>query len=88
MDGHVASLALERQARVVTSDPGDLSRWGVPPRLWCAADQSGHKVFPRNVLCAGWGLAVGLAWTVGEYGGEAAVLGRAERPRLGHLTDR
>lgn len=30
--GHVASLALGRPARVVTSDPDDLSRWGVDPQ--------------------------------------------------------
>lgn len=30
VDGHVASIALERHARVVTSDPVDLRRWGVP----------------------------------------------------------
>jgi len=32
IDGHVASLALGRPARVVTSDPDGLSRWGVEPR--------------------------------------------------------
>lgn len=30
VDGHVAVLALERSAIVVTSDPADIVRWGVP----------------------------------------------------------
>lgn len=30
VDGHVASLALGRGTRVVTSDPDDLIGWGVP----------------------------------------------------------
>lgn len=32
VDGHVALLALERAAVVVTSDPADLVVWGVDPR--------------------------------------------------------
>jgi predicted nucleic acid-binding protein len=31
VDGHVATLALERGAIVLTSDPDDMARWGVPP---------------------------------------------------------
>jgi predicted nucleic acid-binding protein len=31
VDGHVAMLALELNAVVVTSDPADITRWGVPP---------------------------------------------------------
>lgn len=30
VDGHVALIADDQGARVVTSDPGDLARWGVP----------------------------------------------------------
>lgn len=30
VDGHVALMALERDALVLTSDPGDIVRWGVP----------------------------------------------------------
>jgi predicted nucleic acid-binding protein len=30
VDGHVAVIALERNAVVLTSDPDDISRWGVP----------------------------------------------------------
>lgn len=30
VDGHVALMALERDALVLTSDPGDIARWGVP----------------------------------------------------------
>jgi predicted nucleic acid-binding protein len=30
VDGHVAIMALERDAVVLTSDPGDIARWGVP----------------------------------------------------------
>jgi predicted nucleic acid-binding protein len=30
VDGHVASLALARRTRVVTSDPDDLLGWGLP----------------------------------------------------------
>ncbi|MCZ7682808.1 MAG: PIN domain-containing protein [Sandaracinaceae bacterium] len=30
VDGHVALIALERDAVVLTSDPEDLVRWGVP----------------------------------------------------------
>lgn len=30
VDGHVAAIALERDAVVLTSDPDDISRWGVP----------------------------------------------------------
>ena len=34
VDGHVASLALKRDAIVVTSDPGDIALWGVEaPRI-------------------------------------------------------
>lgn len=29
VDGHVALLAMERQALVLTSDPDDICRWGV-----------------------------------------------------------
>jgi len=29
VDGHVATIALERDAVVVTSDPDDIARWGV-----------------------------------------------------------
>jgi predicted nucleic acid-binding protein len=29
VDGHVAMIALERDAVVVTSDPEDMARWGV-----------------------------------------------------------
>jgi hypothetical protein len=29
VDGHIASLALGRGARVITSDPDDLVQWGV-----------------------------------------------------------
>jgi predicted nucleic acid-binding protein len=29
VDGHVAIIALERDAMVVTSDPDDIARWGV-----------------------------------------------------------
>lgn len=32
VDGHVASLALERDATVITSDPADIARWGVETR--------------------------------------------------------
>jgi predicted nucleic acid-binding protein len=32
VDGHVAVLALERGARVMTSDPADIARWGVDGR--------------------------------------------------------
>jgi predicted nucleic acid-binding protein len=32
VDGHVASLALERDAIVITSDPKDIARWGVETR--------------------------------------------------------
>lgn len=32
VDGHVAVLALERDAVVVTSDPEDITVWGVDPR--------------------------------------------------------
>lgn len=31
IDGHIAMIALERQAAVLTSDPDDIFRWGVPP---------------------------------------------------------
>jgi predicted nucleic acid-binding protein len=31
VDGHVAMLALELNAIVLTSDPTDIARWGVPP---------------------------------------------------------
>ena len=30
VDGHVAIIALDRDAVVLTSDPGDIARWGVP----------------------------------------------------------
>ena len=30
VDGHVALMAIERDAVVLTSDPGDIARWGVP----------------------------------------------------------
>jgi hypothetical protein len=30
VDGHVALIALDRDAAVLTSDPGDIARWGVP----------------------------------------------------------
>lgn len=30
VDGHVALMALERDALVLTSDAGDIARWGVP----------------------------------------------------------
>jgi predicted nucleic acid-binding protein len=30
VDGHVALIALERDAVVLTSDPDDIARWGVP----------------------------------------------------------
>lgn len=30
VDGHVSLMALEREALVLTSDPGDIARWGVP----------------------------------------------------------
>jgi predicted nucleic acid-binding protein len=30
VDGHVAMIALEREAVVLTSDPDDIARWGVP----------------------------------------------------------
>jgi hypothetical protein len=30
VDGHVAILALDRDAVVLTSDPDDIARWGVP----------------------------------------------------------
>jgi len=30
VDGHVAVIALDRDAVVLTSDPGDIARWGVP----------------------------------------------------------
>ena len=32
VDGHVALIALERDAIVVTSDPDDIERWGVDKR--------------------------------------------------------
>lgn len=31
VDGHVAMLALELNAIVLTSDPADIAGWGVPP---------------------------------------------------------
>jgi predicted nucleic acid-binding protein len=31
VDGHIAALALERDAVVMTSDPEDIARWGVLP---------------------------------------------------------
>ena len=30
VDGHIAVIALDREALVLTSDPADISRWGVP----------------------------------------------------------
>jgi hypothetical protein len=30
VDGHVAIIALDRDAVVLTSDPRDIARWGVP----------------------------------------------------------
>lgn len=30
VDGHVALIALDRDAVVLTSDPKDIARWGVP----------------------------------------------------------
>jgi predicted nucleic acid-binding protein len=30
VDGHVAIIALDRDAVVLTTDPGDIARWGVP----------------------------------------------------------
>lgn len=30
VDGHVAIIALDRDAVVLTSDPDDIARWGVP----------------------------------------------------------
>ena len=30
VDGHVALIALDRDAVVLTSDPADIARWGVP----------------------------------------------------------
>lgn len=30
VDGHIALIALERDAVVLTSDPEDIARWGVP----------------------------------------------------------
>lgn len=30
VDGHVALIAMDRDAIVVTSDPDDIARWGVP----------------------------------------------------------
>jgi predicted nucleic acid-binding protein len=30
VDGHVAVIALDRDALVLTSDPEDIARWGVP----------------------------------------------------------
>jgi predicted nucleic acid-binding protein len=30
VDGHVAVIALDRDAVVLTSDPDDITRWGVP----------------------------------------------------------
>jgi predicted nucleic acid-binding protein len=30
VDGHVAIIALDRDAAVLTSDPTDIARWGVP----------------------------------------------------------
>lgn len=32
VDGHVALLALERDAIVLTSDPDDIARWGIATR--------------------------------------------------------
>jgi predicted nucleic acid-binding protein len=31
VDGHIAIMALERDALVLTSDPDDIARWGLPP---------------------------------------------------------
>jgi hypothetical protein len=31
VDGHVAVIALDRDAVVLTSDPANIVRWGVPP---------------------------------------------------------
>jgi len=31
VDGHVAIIALDRDGVVLTSDPEDIARWGVPP---------------------------------------------------------
>src|SRR4051812_49684849 len=33
VDGHVAIIALDREAVVLTSDPADIARWGVPAEL-------------------------------------------------------
>ena len=30
VDGHVATIAIDRDAVVLTSDPEDIARWGVP----------------------------------------------------------
>lgn len=30
VDGHVATIALDQDAIVLTSDPADIARWGVP----------------------------------------------------------
>ena len=30
VDGHIAVIALDRDAIVLTSDPEDIARWGVP----------------------------------------------------------
>jgi hypothetical protein len=30
VDGHIAVIALDREALVLTSDPADIARWGVP----------------------------------------------------------
>jgi predicted nucleic acid-binding protein len=32
VDGHVAIIALDRDAVVLTSDPRDIARWGVPDK--------------------------------------------------------
>lgn len=32
VDGHVAVIALERDAVVITSDPDDIARWGIDER--------------------------------------------------------
>ncbi len=32
VDGHIAVIALERDAIVITSDPDDIARWGVDER--------------------------------------------------------
>ncbi len=32
VDGHVAIMSLDRDAVILTSDPDDLARWGVPDR--------------------------------------------------------